>query len=80
MLIAHILKGKCTFLDYYLKEQKHTVNNRDKSGATPLFYATLFSRKNTAALLLENGADVSLPDNGIIFFLLVACFIIIFRC
>ncbi len=39
------------------------VNYRDNNGHTPLTYAAMFNKLNTAKLLIENGADVNAKDS-----------------
>jgi ankyrin repeat protein len=45
-----------------LLANKADVNSRDKTGATPLQYATGFNRKDIVELLLANKADVNARD------------------
>jgi ankyrin repeat protein len=49
-------------MDRILKEGKFGINDRDKDGKTPLYYATRAENLNSVSYLLEKGADPTIRD------------------
>ncbi|GAM26601.1 hypothetical protein SAMD00019534_097760 [Acytostelium subglobosum LB1] len=44
------------------KEGPSVVNYKDRTGYTPLHMAAMFGHKNICQILLENGADKTIPS------------------
>nr|CAH0112680.1 unnamed protein product [Daphnia galeata] len=49
-------------MDRILKEGKFGINDRDKDGRTPLYYAVCADNLNSVSYLLEKGADPTIGD------------------
>lgn len=43
-------------------ENGGNVNVRDKEGKTPLYYASELGKSRTIPILIQKGADISIPD------------------
>lgn len=54
--------GKISFLEYYMEDQPD-LEERDETGATPLFYAAWCDRLNTFEYLLDQGAFITTTNS-----------------
>ena len=61
-MIEAVKQGDRESVRSILESDDRLANQRDKSGATPLHYATLSGHRQIVQLLLERGADINSAD------------------
>ena len=62
-MIEAVKQGDRESVRAILESDDRLANQRDKSGATPLHYATLNGHRQIVQLLLERGADINSTDS-----------------
>ncbi|MBC7827000.1 MAG: ankyrin repeat domain-containing protein [Chitinophagaceae bacterium] len=63
ILIEAVKLGQLERVESILDTDDTLINQKDSSGATPLHYATLNGNRDVVNLLLENGAQINVPDS-----------------